>query len=271
VWDVVAGGRRGSALALVAMAIVAIVAAGAWAAAPAQPGFESRIASRYDTSDVGGVAPLQDTTPPSTTYVLTGNQGTAGWYISAVQVTLSATDDVGVSSTQYRLNDGAFQTYASPFSIDLEGTNRVDYFSIDTEGNVETPKSVLLPIDRTPPVIVDITPTSAPRSGLVTITWNATDAVSGVESYDLSIDFGPYVSLGKQESRVVPLSDGMHTIRIRSWDMAGLSSESEVSVRVDAPDIETASPQSGLPFIIVFGGNVALVAAVLFLRRRRKR
>ena len=270
-WDVDAGGSRGIALALVAAALVmAFSVAETRSTVPVHEHLAFAVDGTF-AQEAGRVTTRQNTTPPTTTHILIGDQGTAQWYISAVQVILTATDDVGVASTQYRVNDESFQTYVSQFSIDLEGTNRVDYFSIDTDGNVESPKSVGIPIDRTPPAIVDITPTRLESSGLVAITWNATDATSGIESYDLSIDSGQYVSLGKQESRTVPLSDGAHTIRVRAWDAAGLSFESEVSFQVDSSPVRIAGPQSSLPFIVVFGGNAALVIVVLLVRRRKRR
>ena len=120
-------------------------------------------------------------------------------------------------------------------------------------------------------MIVDISPTGLVTQSEVTLRWNATDATSGVASYDVSIDSGPFDPLGRQESRVVTLADGAHTIRVRAWDAAGLSSESEVSLRVDTSLLRVTRPGSDLVYVLVFGVNTAIVAAALLLRRRKRR
>jgi hypothetical protein len=84
-----------------------------------------------------------DTTPPSTTHSLSGTRGNAGWWLSDVTVTLTATDATSsVASTCYRVDGGAWQTYSKPFVVSGDGTCMVDYYSVDMAGNVESMKSV---------------------------------------------------------------------------------------------------------------------------------
>jgi hypothetical protein len=78
--------------------------------------------------------------------------GENNWYISNVTASLNATDEDGVYATYYRINDGEWNTYTSPFIISEEGDNiLIEFYSIYNLDNVEEVKSKTLDIDKTPP------------------------------------------------------------------------------------------------------------------------
>ncbi|MEK7399689.1 MAG: choice-of-anchor Q domain-containing protein, partial [Candidatus Poribacteria bacterium] len=82
---------------------------------------------------------LTDTTPPVTSIILSGTQGENGWYTSDVTVTLTATDNLsGVKQTTYKIGNGQWQVYSSPFIIKESAT--MIYKSEDNAGNVEIEK-----------------------------------------------------------------------------------------------------------------------------------
>ena len=158
-------------------------------------GFHSQardLAGNVEGSKTSAEATTQvvlDTTPPTTMATVAGLNGNNGWHRGPVQVTLSATDpDSAVSSTSFRLEEGLLQTYAAPFSVSGDGTHQLSYFSVDPAGNQETPNSLAIRIDGTPPVVtgtLDRSPNGAGwYNGGVTITWTATDATSGVATTD---------------------------------------------------------------------------------------
>lgn len=133
-----------------------------------------------------------DTTPPTTSAGVSGQEGKNGWYTSDVTVTLSATDTTsGVAATYYQIADGAVATYDGPFSLSDDGIYTVSYWSVDNAGNIEEAKAVEIKIDQTPPVI---TPESrkpeANSAGWnnepVTVTWTCTDATSGAVNSSVS-------------------------------------------------------------------------------------
>jgi hypothetical protein len=102
------------------------------------------------------VAPVPDTTPPVTTAVYSAVYGpstSTGWQISDITLTLSATDDIsGVKMTEYRMNGGGWNVYASPIILSQNGTFMYEYRSTDNAGNVENTQSIVLKIDKTAPV-----------------------------------------------------------------------------------------------------------------------
>ncbi len=96
-----------------------------------------------------------DTTPPATTMMLTGTEGTNDWYISDVTVALTATDNdggSGVEKTEYSLDNGAiWNTYTEPLIVSIEGTTRVLFASTDKSNNREETKTRAIKIDKTAP------------------------------------------------------------------------------------------------------------------------
>lgn len=106
------------------------------------------------TSILSGEA-LLDHIPPTTSVQTAGTEGSDEWYRSPVTLTLTAQDATsGILRTEYSLDEGkTVQTYASPFSVEMEGTTVVRYHSIDQAGNEEDPKEITLKIDTIPPEI----------------------------------------------------------------------------------------------------------------------
>jgi peptidoglycan/xylan/chitin deacetylase (PgdA/CDA1 family) len=98
---------------------------------------------------------ILDTAAPTTSVSCNGGP-CAGTYTSAVQVSLSATDNTGGSGVKatYYTTDGTTPTtsstpYIGPFFV--AATSTVAYFSIDNAGNAETPNSQQIAVDATAP------------------------------------------------------------------------------------------------------------------------
>ncbi len=142
------------------------------------------------------VGPASDTTPPVTTINLAGAmQG--GFYITPVQVTLAATDDMsGVNYTMYKVDSGEWTTYTTPFVVSAEGTHIVSYHSVDKAGNIETTKTSPFTIKY--PVKITI------KGGLgvsATIQNNGTTAVTNM-SWSIELNGGS-ILLGKSKTGTI--------------------------------------------------------------------
>ncbi|RYB93835.1 DUF1349 domain-containing protein [Nocardioides oleivorans] len=193
---------------------------------------------RLDT----GEEPPVDTTAPTTT-------ATQAVVAEGVRVTLTATDDAGgsgVASTEYRVDEGTWTTYAAPFVVTAPGTHTVEFRSTDVAGNVEATKSA--------EVVVEAPDTEAPTT---TLTWSpaapdgdagwyvstprftlaADDGGSGVATTEYRIDGGAWTAY----AGAVEVADGEHTVAYRSTDVAG-NVETAGSAQVKA---DTVTPATG--------------------------
>ena len=138
-----------------------------------------------------------DTTPPVTTHTLDPPEpdGLNGWYVSDVNVTLNATDDMsGVKEIKYRINNGSVQTItgdSGTFMIIDDGKNiLIKYWAIDNAGNIETTKSFLIDMDQSKPEIdLVFEPVYDPLIGWIFIfTATATDLTSGIDRVEFYLN-----------------------------------------------------------------------------------
>ncbi len=95
----------------------------------------------------------KDSEAPKTTVSVQGEKGAEGWYRSPITVVLSPSDTggLGVSSTFYSINNGAFQLYQDPFVLDNDGGYSIRYFSIDKADNKEVQNQLVLHKDSVVP------------------------------------------------------------------------------------------------------------------------
>jgi len=103
-----------------------------------------------------------DTTPPVTVCTLDPPipNGENGWYVSDINVTLNATDDMsGVKEIYYRIDEGEWNNHSGDiivFSLNhdclIDGF--IEFYAIDFAGNIEETKSLCcIDIDQIPPYI----------------------------------------------------------------------------------------------------------------------
>jgi hypothetical protein len=179
--------------------------------------------------------------------------GSNGWYVSAPQVTLSATaGDLSVASTRYTIDGGSEQTYSGPFSISSDGMHTVSYYSVDTDGNAEAAHSILLKVDlNNPTSSASISP--SPQNGWYaspTVTLTGDDgAGSGIDHISYSIDGGAFQTYSGPLSG---FSTGNHFVQFRAFDVAGRQEPSlnliAFKADSDVPTVNIARPKEGKSF-----------------------
>src|SRR5712691_1500177 len=219
---------------------------------------EGRHALAYYAVDVAGLVEaahsasiLIDTTPPTTTAVLSGTVGANGWYISNVTVSLNATDaSSGVASIFYQVDNGRWETYSGSFSL-ADGRHVVEYYATDQAGNAEPATSRKISIDTMPPQSTITATGTLGEDGWyisnVTISLAATDATSGVASITYRVDNGSWQIYGIPFS----LTDGPHTLQYFATDIAGnVEASHSVSIAID-----TTAPVTMAQFAGHLGDN----------------
>ncbi len=157
------------------------------------PGWDTRFGNGVVNADLAiNFTEPPDQTPPATTIVsVSGTMGDFSWYVSDVEVTLSAADNdggSGLAETRYSVDGGeTWQTYTSPFTVSADGKNEVLARSWDNAGNDEGPPAFeIIKIDQTPPVLTETAiPTEMDRirkGVMVAVDYSGTaeDPLSGV-------------------------------------------------------------------------------------------
>jgi YVTN family beta-propeller protein len=166
-----------------------------------------------------------DTTAPVTSASLAQAPNAAGWNNTNVQVTLSATDESGVAHISYSATGAnpiaATQIEGAGATIVFtnEGATTLTYGSTDTAGNVETPQTLLLRIDKTGPTV-----TFSGNAGtytvdqMILITCTASDPLSNISSTSC-----PAVVSGPATNFVGTTATTSTTVAATATDRAGNS------------------------------------------------
>ena len=176
-----------------------------------------------------------DTVPPVASASVSGTKGAAEWFVSPVNVTLSATDDSsGVAAIHFRTDGGTWQLYTKPVAVSAEGPHSIDYYATDLAGNNESSHTATFQIDTVAPVtLAQVAGTLAGDGSYVssvTVTLTASDDTSGVQSEQYRVDGGPWRTYS------VPFTlggNGTHMLDYFATDFAG-SAESVrgLSIRI---------------------------------------
>jgi hypothetical protein len=197
----------------------------------------------------------QDVSSPLTTAATSGTPGNNGWYVSDVQITLTATDNdggSGVKELHYTVDgtETVVQGSSGSLSIVGEGTHAVTWYAVDNAGNVETPaQEISVTIDTTPPSIPSLVAEPSilwpPNHKMidVLIGGSATDGGSGISSTTITVtdEYGTFNSTVPDFGSAIPLEswragtdrDGrLYTITVVATDKAGLQSTGTTAVLV---------------------------------------
>src|SRR2546425_197987 len=208
--------------------------------------------------------------PPVTLLQVTGAAGMNGWYVSLVNVTLTATSPSGTGIfTMYSVDGSGWTQYAQRFILP-EGRHSLDYQSWDTAGFVEPKSSTSVDVDLTPPTLGG-SPSGVQTTPDVTISWTGSDLASGIARYEMSIDGGPTQSVGMTTTLSRRWSDGDHTVRVTAYDAAGNQHATVISFRVTPGSPGVFGVFQTLPLVLPAIAVCLLLFAIAFWRRRLRR
>src|SRR5690606_28340491 len=195
----------------------------------------------------------EDTTAPSVTAQVTGEQDGDGAYVGGATVTLTATDDdSGVAGVEYDLDGAGWQAYTEPFVVDAVGAHTLQFRATDAAGNTSEAQTATFTVvegdveeDTTAPVVEPMLMGEQDENGAYVGTaafmLHATDEGSGVASVEYRVDGGAWLPY----TTTVPFTElGEHTVSYRATDVAGNVSEvGTVTFTVVAGDEEdTTAP-----------------------------
>ena len=191
---------------------------------------------------------------------LDGDEGSNGWFVGPVDVTISAiadptalTPDYAVEEIHYILDEEPETIVAeSSVAFTIPGEDDVhtlEYWAVDTDGNVGVHHTQTVGIDNTAPVVT----INAPVDGTYYKTADVPDAdftVVELNSYDTPVEEG-YSTV-----------EGIHTYTVTVSDSAGNEGSDSVTYTVDntAPDVTINAPVDGA----VFSSGIFSVSGVAY-------
>jgi subtilisin family serine protease/pimeloyl-ACP methyl ester carboxylesterase len=186
-----------------------------------------------------------DKSSAETSYQLEGQQDTSNWYISNVNILLSATDSLsGVDRIQYSIsNSNSWETYSTYLELIEDNIYDIRYRSIDLAGNIESENEFRIQVDKTSPETeVTIEGNHGENGwfvGDVTVKLTGEDNLSGVLLTEYSFDDG---QTWKVFGAPIELTDDkVYTIQYRSIDIAGNVEKSNiVTVKLDQTEPEVS-------------------------------
>jgi Big-like domain-containing protein len=172
-----------------------------------------------------------DTTPPTIKPSVSGTSGTNGWYVSAVDISATATDaGSGVQGNVEVSLDGGTTWTNLPITL-ADGNHSLDFRAYDNAGNLST-SSLTVNVDTTPPSLTSSTAGTSGNAGWyvssATTSVSSSDALSGVDHIEYNQN-----DAGWQDGSSIISNDGVNTISIRAYDVAGNVASGSVSVKVD--------------------------------------
>jgi peptide/nickel transport system substrate-binding protein len=216
-----------------------------------------------------------DLIPPITRLSLSGTEGDSGWYTSTVEVSMSASVfNSEVDWTRYRINGTEWLNYTEPFEIAAEGMHELEYYSKNVDDMYEEIRLVDVKIDKTAPEIEIDGGQTVFESRTVNITWSCSDACSGVDHIEYSLDDGAYITCEDDGLlELTNVSDGSHTIQFVIYDNAWNNATAQLTFDVDAPEDDQEDEPGSTSNIWLVAGIVAVIAALaaaaIVLRRGR--
>jgi hypothetical protein len=185
-----------------------------------------------------------DTTPPATIAASSPPPNANDWNNTNVTVALNSVDNSGGSGVKQitiTLSGAQTRSVVAPggtasVAVTAEGVTTVAYFGTDNAGNQETPKTLTVRIDRTPPAatatIAPVPNTNGWNNTNVTVSFTGTDAFSGIASCTAPISL---ISEGAAQS-----------VSGTCIDKAGnISSPAKATVKID----KTSPVISGMPAV----------------------
>jgi hypothetical protein len=173
-----------------------------------------------------GSCTLADSVAPSTTASTSALPNGAGWNNANVDVVVTAEDNEGGSGVEsITYSASGAQSIASTtvnaattaFTISAEGETTITYHASDVAGNHESPKTIVIKIDKTAPTISVTSPTAGSYllNQAATVDFICTDNLSGVASCTGSSPNG---------SALDTTSIGAKSVTVSATDLAGNAS-----------------------------------------------
>jgi len=175
--------------------------------------------------------------------VLTITAPTSSEFVGSSVLTWFASDNSGIMLTEVSFDGSTWTSvYGTTYEFQAGDGFHPAYVKVTDAAGHATVASVSFIQDSTGPDLVLFPPVDGSylNTSSVTITWSASDALSLIGHYEVSIDGITWISTTSTSHFFTDLDDGCCTLYVRAYDAAGNLCERSVSVIIDtvAPTAE---------------------------------
>ncbi|MEX0569184.1 MAG: Ig-like domain-containing protein, partial [Candidatus Njordarchaeota archaeon] len=176
-----------------------------------------------------------DTSPPQVTILSPSN----GSYVKSLSLRYSGSDVSGIAYYEVKLDDGEWRNVGKDTTVTFlsneEGLHWMYVRATDWAGNTGEPAGVYVYLDLTAPNLTILSPQQGEFLDMdyVIAEWSGSDNY-GIDHYEIRLDDGEWIDIGLGTSYTFSdLSEGLHTLYVRAYDIAGRITEKQVDFYVD--------------------------------------
>jgi len=205
----------------------------------------------------------------STIATLDGTAAGNGWYVS--DVTVNIADDItsALKEIRYAVDSNVEEAQPSApasFTVTAEGNHTVTYYAVDNGGATEPVKSIMVKIDKAPPVTTATLQGTSGSNGtystIVNVNLSAADSASGVKELRYSIDGGAEVIVSSAAATFTLTSNGSHTISYYAIDNVGFREATKSQAVLINGSIDLTATTASVPANANTGQVVTVNATV---------
>jgi hypothetical protein len=210
-----------------------------------------RVDSGSGLSDRGTASYKLDRSTPQLNGSISGVSGNNNWYRSNAVLEISASDSIsGLASITTAVDGAGPSAYSSPITLS-DGVHSVLVTASDQAGNTTQITQTIQVDTINPNISVALGGTKGNNDWYIStasIAPTAIDSGSGIASFDISVDDGPWSAVNGSSS----LPNGIHTYKLRAVDNAGNITETPAQVI----KVDTVAPFIDMTNEVNLGGTV---------------
>lgn len=211
-----------------------------------------------------GLSVIVDNSPPEIT-ILTPKNGS---YINQDIAINASIVEANLEIISVKIN-GSEVSDALPYNWNTsnysDGSHVIEVYAIDKASN-EASETITVIVDNTPPTIEITTPAnnSYIASREVIVNWNAGDNF-GIASYEVILDDASPISATETSETLANLTEGLHNVEVKAFDLANNSASAFVSFTVDTlpPEISITGVEDGAYYNVSVSANIEVIDANL--------
>jgi hypothetical protein len=182
----------------------------------------------------------------------------------------NASDDFGIAKVEYRIDSGPWADAAYWINVS-DGRHTIQVRITDLAGNFFV-EEINVTSDTVKPVVTVSSPATNSKidRNVVIVSWTGSDALSGIDHYEVQISGGQWINVGNTTSyEFTGLDDTWYSVTVKAVDKSNNEATTRVSFGIYTSIWSQNGPYQGMPLFALIAGIVAIVALSLLLWYRR--